>query len=447
MTLDDDSARLLILSVYLSQLPCPSISLALAYHSAIMSYPAHASPVFPPVNSSRPQNTQRSMSHMSTMSDYDLEHHDTAPSETSSAVKSVPEPISAAPPLISPSMTPDPANSSTNPAAHDDAEVHDAEPAAPPVLEELPEVNCEVRARIPTTAGQEMFLHLYHNSADNKEHLAIVFGPHIRSRSLDAPREGETEKDRMIRGAYVGKLYPGRTSSRLDQIKQDAGVSAAPVSRSPTPEAVTTEERQDKAVKVAEAQNMPPPLAPMVRIHSECYTGETVWSARCDCGEQLDEAARLMSLPFDPTDASIPSLGGVIIYLRQEGRGIGLLSKLKAYNLQDLGHDTMQANLLLRHPADARSYGLATAMLMDLGLGGDRGIRLLTNNPEKVRAVEGPGREVVVKERVPMIPLAWSSGGKEGVQGPELEKYIGTKVSNFFNSVPECLMTDFFCLD
>jgi GTP cyclohydrolase II len=71
----------------------------------------------------------------------------------------------------------------------------------------------------------------------------------------------------------------------------------------------------------------------------------------------------------------------------------------------------------------------------------------LTNNPEKVRAVEGPGREVVVKERVPMIPLAWSSGGKEGVQGPELEKYIGTKVSNFFNSVPECLMTDFFCLD
>jgi GTP cyclohydrolase II len=362
------------------------------------------------------------------MSDYDLEHHDTASPESASTVKPLPEPVAAAPPLISPSKTPDPAD----PATHDDAEIHDAEPAAPPAaLEELPEVNCEVRARIPTTAGQEMFLHLYHNSADNKEHLAIVFGPHIRSRSLDAPREGETEKDRMIRGAYVGKLYPGRTSSRLDQIKQDAGVSAPQVSRSPTPEAVTTEERQDKAFKVAEAQNMPPPLAPMVRIHSECYTGETVWSARCDCGEQLDEAARLMSLPFDPTDASIPSLGGVIIYLRQEGRGIGLLSKLKAYNLQDLGHDTMQANLLLRHPADARSYGLATAMLMDLGLGGDRGIRLLTNNPEKVRAVEGPGREVVVKERVPMIPLAWSSGGKEGVQGPELEKYIGTKVSSF----------------
>lgn len=128
----------------------------------------------------------------------------------------------------------------------------------------------------------------------------------------------------------------------------------------------------------------------------------------------------------------------MIVYLRQEGRGIGLLSKLKAYNLQDLGHDTLQANLLLRHPADARSYGLATAMLVDLGLGGalgtperERGIRLLTNNPEKVRAVEGPGREVVVRERVGMVPLAWRTGGKEGVQGKEVEKYISTKVSRF----------------
>ncbi|KAG9549701.1 hypothetical protein KCU97_g20098, partial [Aureobasidium melanogenum] len=299
-----------------------------------MAYPAHASPALPPLNSPRPQNTQRTMSTMSTMSDYDLEHNKNAETSSSSSVKPAPEPASAAPPLVSPSLNSEPAKSSSDPATQD-AEAHEAEPAAPPaLLEELPEVVCEVRARIPTTTGQEMFLHLYHNNVDNKEHLAIVFGPHIRSRSLDAPREGETEKDRMIRGAYVGKLYPGRTSSRLDQIKQDAGVSAAQLSRSPTPEAVTTEERQDKAVRVAEAQNMPSPLAPLVRIHSECYTGETVWSARCDCGEQLDEAARLMSLPFDPTDSSIPSLGGVIIYLRQEGRGIGLLSKLKAYNLQ-----------------------------------------------------------------------------------------------------------------
>jgi GTP cyclohydrolase II len=119
---------------------------------------------------------------------------------------------------------------------------------------------------------------------------------------------------------------------------------------------------------------------------------------------------------------------GVIVYLRQEGRGIGLGEKLKAYNLQDLGSDTVEANLLLRHPADARSYGLATAILLDLGLGGDKGIRLLTNNPDKIRAVEGPNREVVVKERVAMVPLAWKTGGKKGIHSEEIEGYLRTKV-------------------
>lgn len=292
-----------------------------------------------------------------------------------------------------------------------------------------------------------MWLHLYHNDADDKEHLAIVFGPNIRSRTLDAPRPGETEKDRMIRGAYTGRLYPGRTDSRVSIPRPDAETSS-PHAQPPVAET------QGSA---SEAANT---TAPLVRIHSECYTGETVWSARCDCGEQLDQAARLMSeaplapAPHTPTSSptthepanSLPqtpsqttnsdhnsdiigsSGGGVIIYLRQEGRGIGLLSKLKAYNLQDLGHDTVMANLLLRHPADARSYGLATAMLLDLGLGGSRGIRLLTNNPDKVRAVEGPNREVRVLQRVPMIPLAWSSGGATGVQGPEIERYLSTKV-------------------
>ena len=127
-----------------------------------------------------------------------------------------------------------------------------------------------------------------------------------------------------------------------------------------------------------------------------------------------------------------PSPGGVIVYLRQEGRGIGLGEKLKAYNLQDLGSDTVEANLLLRHPADARSYGLATAMLVDLGCGGERGIRLLTNNPDKVRAVEGPGQEVVVKERVQMVPLAWKSGGKVGVRSDEVGSYLRTKVGYWF---------------
>ena len=243
-----------------------------------------------------------------------------------------------------------------------------------------------------------MFLHLYQNNVDDKEHLAIVFGPNIRSRSLDAPRSGETELDRMIRGAYTGRLHPGRTSSRFD-----------PQSSNPHNTASTHLSTDE-----------PAHLSPLVRIHSECYTGETAWSARCDCGEQLDEAARLMSLPS--------SQDGVIVYLRQEGRGIGLGEKLKAYNLQDLGSDTVEANLLLRHPADARSYGLATAMLLDLGCGGDAGIRLLTNNPDKVRAVEGPNREVIVKERVPMIPLAWKSGGKKGIHSEEIEGYLRAKI-------------------
>jgi GTP cyclohydrolase II len=237
-----------------------------------------------------------------------------------------------------------------------------------------------------------MFLHLYANNVDNKEHLAIVFGSNIRSRSLDAPRPGETEMDRLVRGAYTGRLYPGRTTSG------------------------TTGSQQDEAAGTAGGESNA--SLPLVRIHSECYTGETVWSARCDCGEQLDEAARLMSLPSN-------TAGGIIIYLRQEGRGIGLGEKLKAYNLQDLGNDTVQANLLLRHPADARSYGLATAMLMDLG---QKNIRLLTNNPDKIRAVEGPNREIVVNERVAMVPLSWKGKGK-GFRSPEVEGYLKTKVS------------------
>jgi GTP cyclohydrolase II len=298
------------------------------------------------------------------------------------------------PALISPAFTPPSTPGSLTPSLARDAPSIPVDSATfsqlpnPTLLPTLPIVRCEVRARIPTTSGMEMWLHLYSNNVDGKEHLAIVFGDNIRSKSLDAVREGETERDRLIRGAYSGRLHPGRTKSVL-------------------PQSGTLQGKSDDQ------------RAPMVRIHSECYTGETVWSARCDCGEQLDEAQRLMCLPCNA------QAGGVIVYLRQEGRGIGLGEKLKAYNLQDLGHDTYEANLILRHPADARSYGLATSMLLDLGLGGDRGIRLLTNNPEKIRAVEGPNREIVVKERVAMIPLAW----KKGTTGaPEVERYLETKV-------------------
>ncbi|KAK8876787.1 gtp cyclohydrolase ii [Apiospora arundinis] len=279
----------------------------------------------------------------------------------------------------------------------------------PRLLETLPEVQCVVRARIPTVAGTEMFLHLYTNNVDSKEHLAIVFGPHIRSRSLDAPREGETEMDRMVRGAYTGRLFPGRTQSgmmlsgggRAEEQQETSASSQQPP-------------QQEQQQQQHQSHN-----APLVRIHSECYTGETAWSARCDCGEQLDEAARLMSLPAQAQH------GGIIIYLRQEGRGIGLGEKLKAYNLQDLGSDTVEANLLLRHPADARSYGLATAMLRDLG---QDEVRLLTNNPDKIRAVEGPNREVRVVERVAMVPLSWKGKKGEGFRSQEVEGYLRTKI-------------------
>lgn len=301
------------------------------------------------------------------------------------------------PGLLSPAFTPPDTPGTTTPAHRReatsvpvDSSIPDGGCGAkkPRLLEVLPRVTCVVRARIPTTTGTEMFLHLYHNDFDQKEHLAIVFGNNIRSRSLDAVRPGETEMDRMIRGAYTGRLFPGRTTSQLPNAQGSGSGSGS------------GEKASD---------------APLVRIHSECYTGETAWSARCDCGEQLDEAARLMALPS--------SNGGIIIYLRQEGRGIGLGEKLKAYNLQDLGNDTVEANLLLRHPADARSYGLATAMLRDLG---QTEIRLLTNNPDKVRAVEGPNREIVVKERVAMVPLAWR--GKGGIKGEEIGEYLRTKI-------------------
>ncbi|KAK3052318.1 GTP cyclohydrolase II [Extremus antarcticus] len=398
-------------------------------------FPAHASPAFTPAASPR----ARPKGHDRTVSDLRLTR------EGEKGVVGVP-----APPLVSPAYTP--------PRTPDVGVGHDGEPAVDDraelgpktkaqFLDELPEVTCEVRARIPTTTGTEMWLHLYHNNADEKEHLAIVFGPNIRSKSLDRQRPGESERERMIRGAYVGTLYPGRTSSRrVEEIKKEAGFGGTLPASSPA----SSEELSMQASEGSETTYPPSLGPPLVRIHSECYTGETVWSARCDCGEQLDEAARLMSLPwptpsttpgsdtpnshshslpFDPTP--VPSCGGVIIYLRQEGRGIGLLSKLKAYNLQDLGHDTMEANLLLRHPGDARSYGLATSMLLDLGLGGENGIKLLTNNPEKVRAVEGPNQEIRVVERVPMIPLAWKTGGLEGVRGPEVERYLATKIEKF----------------
>jgi 3,4-dihydroxy 2-butanone 4-phosphate synthase/GTP cyclohydrolase II len=138
-----------------------------------------------------------------------------------------------------------------------------------------------------------------------------------------------------------------------------------------------------------------------VRIHSECMTGDVFGSTRCECGEQLDAAMDYLS-----------KHDGVLIYLRQEGRGIGLVEKMKAYNFQDEGLDTVEANLALGHAPDLRNYWAAAEILKDLGISR---IRLLTNNPKKITGLESLG--ISVESRM----------GLEVDSRPENEGYLAVK--------------------
>jgi 3,4-dihydroxy 2-butanone 4-phosphate synthase/GTP cyclohydrolase II len=142
---------------------------------------------------------------------------------------------------------------------------------------------------------------------------------------------------------------------------------------------------------VAGAENV------LVRVHSECLTGDVFHSQRCDCGEQLDQALR-----------RIDAEGlGVLLYLSQEGRGIGLLNKLRAYELQEQGLDTVEANLRLGFAADEREYGIGSQILADLGLST---IRVLTNNPKKITGISGFGLTVVSQEPIEVEPNPENAG-------------------------------------
>jgi 3,4-dihydroxy 2-butanone 4-phosphate synthase / GTP cyclohydrolase II len=140
----------------------------------------------------------------------------------------------------------------------------------------------------------------------------------------------------------------------------------------------------------------------LVRVHSECLTGDVFHSLRCDCGQQLESALAMIEAEGQ----------GVLLYLSQEGRGIGLLNKLKAYKLQEEGLDTVEANLRLGLPADLRDYGIGAQILVDLGLSS---LRILTNNPKKIRGLEGYG--LTVSAQVPI----------EHLPNPHNEAYLRTK--------------------
>ncbi|MGM9926157.1 MAG: GTP cyclohydrolase II, partial [Bacillus sp. (in: firmicutes)] len=145
----------------------------------------------------------------------------------------------------------------------------------------------------------------------------------------------------------------------------------------------------DKQEHVALVKGTPDPEQPvLVRIHSACLTGDVFHSKRCDCGPQLDLAMEIIEAEGT----------GVILYMQQEGRGIGLLNKLRAYELQEQGFDTIEANQKLGFPAEMRDYALSAQMLKDLGI---RQVRLLTNNPEKITGLSQYGIDVV--DRVPLI--------------------------------------------
>jgi 3,4-dihydroxy 2-butanone 4-phosphate synthase/GTP cyclohydrolase II len=171
---------------------------------------------------------------------------------------------------------------------------------------------------------------------------------------------------------------------------------------------VQHEEQEPVAIVWGDLSSVP---APLVRVHSSCFTGDVLDSLRCDCGDQLHMAMRMIQAEGT----------GAVIYLPQEGRGIGLTAKLKAYQLQDQGLDTVEANHKLGFKSDTRDYGIGLQILKDLGL---TSVRLLTNNPQKVNAF--PGFDLTLVEQVPII----------APHEKQRESYLATKRDKMGHKLP-----------
>lgn len=177
----------------------------------------------------------------------------------------------------------------------------------------------------------------------------------------------------------------------------EASLKSAPRAQLPTRFGTFTvygfedEASGEQAVALVAGEPAAEDAKPLVRIHSQCFTGDTLHSLRCDCGQQLEAALQAISADHC----------GVLIYQMQEGRGIGLINKLRAYELQDLGHDTVDANLQLGFDADQRNYNFCSQILNHLGV---KAVRLMSNNPRKIEGLEEAGIRVL--ERVPLVVAA-----------------------------------------